>query len=267
MISIRVSVMLSLTLAIVGFELNAQSDTAKYLGVKIAPYNYVASWYSGNGAQMEMVLHDALVKRRVVSDTKVESVSYSWMIDAVDSCVGCITKSKEGRIDVTILDETDSLASAKVLSNDFFDYLHLVKLNGNWKVFNVVCDYYNCKSVDSVALNNVIEEYLEYWYAGVDEQMAELIHPKYSGGMVVSQNETYRVDKSQLLSIISNRPALNMCSDFNFKILDIYLNTASVKIYTNDSIEYLHLSYQNNKWYIINALRNFDFNSQNNFNP
>ncbi|MBN2263182.1 MAG: nuclear transport factor 2 family protein, partial [Prolixibacteraceae bacterium] len=141
----------------------------------------------------------------------------------------------------------------------------LVKFNGYWKVFNVVWDYYGCTSGDSAKLVTVLEKYLEYWNAGADEQMAELIHPNYAGGIALSHKEANRDDKSQFLSFISKSSNYNLENNINFTILDIYLNTASVKITVFNFVEYLHLSYQNDTWYIVNALRNFDF--RDNFTP
>lgn len=234
-------------------------EVLNYLGVKEAPFNYVASWYAGIGAQMELALHPNLVKRRVTSETTDSPASYNSMISWTNSCMGCIDNIKEGRLDITILDETESIATAKLLSNDFFDYLQLVKFDNYWKVINVVWDYYDSNIGDSAKLVTVIENYLDYWKTADTEQMEGLIHPKYSGGLALSHSEALRVNKTQLLSLISECADCNSDKVFEYEILAIYLNTASVKINISNSIEYLHLTYQNDNWYIINALRNFNF--------
>lgn len=40
--------------------------------------------------------------------------------------------------EVTVLDIADSIASAKVVSEPFTDYLHLAKLDGHWSIVNVL---------------------------------------------------------------------------------------------------------------------------------
>jgi hypothetical protein len=37
-----------------------------------------------------------------------------------------------------VLDVADSIASAKVVSEPFVDYLHLAKLDGSWSIVNVL---------------------------------------------------------------------------------------------------------------------------------
>jgi putative lumazine-binding protein len=40
--------------------------------------------------------------------------------------------------EVTVLDIADCIASAKVVSQPFVDYLHLAKLDGRWSIVNVL---------------------------------------------------------------------------------------------------------------------------------
>jgi len=48
------------------------------------------------------------------------------------------------RCEVTILDVSDSIASAKVVSEPFVDYLHLAKLDGRWSIVNVLYEDRGC---------------------------------------------------------------------------------------------------------------------------
>ncbi|MBN1185768.1 MAG: nuclear transport factor 2 family protein [Bacteroidales bacterium] len=229
-------------------------ETFDYLGAKEAPFNYVTSWYAGIPAQMEIALHPELIKRRVSSESDVSPLSYSSLISMVNSCSGCIEDVKKGRKDISILHETENMASAKVLSDNFFDYLHLVKFKNYWKVINVAWDYYTVSNPgDSAKLVTTLNTYLNCWETGDSAKMKELIHPHYAGRKALSHTEVNHVNKTQLLEYIS----AGTDSELDFEILDLYLNTASVKVNMNDSLEYLHLTYQNDKWYVINSLRNF----------
>src|SRR5580765_5617097 len=40
--------------------------------------------------------------------------------------------------EITVLDVADSIASAKVVSEPFVDYLHLAKLDGRWSIVNAL---------------------------------------------------------------------------------------------------------------------------------
>ena len=42
------------------------------------------------------------------------------------------------QIKVSVLDVFKNVASAIVTSSEYFDYIHLVKWNGHWKIVNVL---------------------------------------------------------------------------------------------------------------------------------
>lgn len=44
---------------------------------------------------------------------------------------------------VLFLDVSDQTASVKLIADEWIDYLHLVKLNGSWKIVNVLWQYRN----------------------------------------------------------------------------------------------------------------------------
>ena len=44
----------------------------------------------------------------------------------------------ERKIEVTIFDVYDNIATVKIDSADFLDYAHMAKINGEWKIINVL---------------------------------------------------------------------------------------------------------------------------------
>ncbi|MBK8805281.1 MAG: nuclear transport factor 2 family protein [Bacteroidales bacterium] len=251
-----------------GFETYwVDAEVLNFLGAKEAVFNYVAGWYSGNKEQMILALHPQLEKRQVVSDVSVSSVSYSWMLNAQDNCWGCLSDVKKGKKEITILDESENIATARLFSNSFYDYLHLVKFDGYWKVLNAVWDYH---SVDKLGDTASLEAILKTYVKGIDNvdsiNYANLFHNSYVGRLAISHSDVHSLNKSQFLTLQSNCNVCALNNDFTYEILDIHKNIASVLVKKGDSLEYLHLSFQNNKWFIINALRNFSFDPERNYN-
>ncbi len=103
--------------------------------------DYVEGWYEGNSARMERALSPHLAKRRVVSHEEIWDVTKDWMVDATGNGRGRIEDPEKGIKEITILDQTETIASVKLVSNLFVDYLHLVKTNGDWAIVNVLWDY------------------------------------------------------------------------------------------------------------------------------
>ena len=109
--------------------------------IKNAGLNYVQGWYEADQERMKKALHPELVKRRFVSNEEIWAVTYDWMLNATKDGTGRIDDPKEGKFNLTILDLNENIASVKIISEKFIDYLHLIKINQNWKIFNVLWDY------------------------------------------------------------------------------------------------------------------------------
>ena len=103
--------------------------------------DYVEGWYCSDSDRMGKALHPKLSKRRVTGDGDVWDVTRDWMVDATGKGQGRIENPKDGLKTITILDMTDTIASAKLVSEEFDDYLHLAKEHGSWVIINALWDY------------------------------------------------------------------------------------------------------------------------------
>ncbi len=109
--------------------------------IKNTCLNYVQGWYEADSKRMEKALYKDLVKRRFVSTDEIWSVSFDEMLKLTKDGQGKIEDPSKGKVDITILDKTEKIATVKVLSETFTDYLHLIKVEGGWKIFNVLWEY------------------------------------------------------------------------------------------------------------------------------
>ncbi|MBC8184745.1 nuclear transport factor 2 family protein [candidate division KSB1 bacterium] len=103
--------------------------------------NYIEGWYSGDAVRMEKALYKDLAKRGVFvnpqnGETKISPVTAEALVNYTKAGAGKKPKDKWG-IEVTILDVYKNTASVKIISVDFIDYVHLAKINGEWKMMNV----------------------------------------------------------------------------------------------------------------------------------
>ncbi len=109
--------------------------------IKKRVLDYVEGWYTADGARMQRALSPYLAKRRVVSNDEIWDVNKDWMVEATHNGRGKIADPENGLKEITILDHTDTVASVKLISNDFIDYLHLVNTDGEWAIVNALWDY------------------------------------------------------------------------------------------------------------------------------
>jgi hypothetical protein len=100
--------------------------------------DYLVAWYDGDAALMEQVLHPELAKRNVSADANGRTrFSQMGAMAMVRGTRGRTKQPADQRpIEVTLLDMQGTVASAKVVSWDFIDYVHLAKADGRWVIVN-----------------------------------------------------------------------------------------------------------------------------------
>jgi hypothetical protein len=100
--------------------------------------DYLVAWYDGDAALMEQVLHPELAKRNVSTDANGRTrFGQMGAMAMVRGTRGRTKQPADQRpIEVTLLDMQGTAASAKVVSWDFIDYVHLAKADGRWVIVN-----------------------------------------------------------------------------------------------------------------------------------
>ena len=89
---------------------------------------------------MRGALHPMLAKRGLdyspdAAPTGVHHLDAEYMV----ASAGRGPRSQyERSIEITILDLADNIASVKVLSEPFVDYLHLARIDGRWSIVNAL---------------------------------------------------------------------------------------------------------------------------------
>ncbi|SRR5215204_2543422 len=117
---------------------------------------------------------------------------------------------------------------------------------------------------DKAAITATALDYIEGWYEGNSERMERALHPDLAKRIVRTN------DKGQ--SMLGQMSAMGLVQGVkrgggkdtpkekqqkDVTILDVYGNTASVKIVASDWVDYLHIAKFNGRWVIINVLWEF----------
>ena len=109
--------------------------------IKQTVLNYIEAWYRGEPERGEKSLHPELAKRivRVDQETwkdRLEMMSASRLAER--SGDGKQTPKENQRKDITILDIHGNMASVKLETNAWVDYMHLAKFNNEWIIINIL---------------------------------------------------------------------------------------------------------------------------------
>jgi hypothetical protein len=117
------------------------------LDIKQATLDYIESQHKPNPSQMERALHPRMVKRTFWKDKATgkdyvrETTTESMILLAESYNINGDQFPASPKKEVRILDISERTASVKLIANDWIDYMHLVKLNGAWKIINVLWQY------------------------------------------------------------------------------------------------------------------------------
>jgi len=124
-----------------GLSTNAQDketpgDDAS--AVRSTVTNYIEAYYTGNAARMEQTLHPRYLKQKIHGNIPVRQQTRADLVQSTRSGDGTHLTQAERTEQITVLDVAGNIASAKLVTPGWTDYMTLTKITGEWKVLSVV---------------------------------------------------------------------------------------------------------------------------------
>ena len=116
-------------------------------------------------------------------------------------------------------------------------------------------------AADSTGIRQAALDYIEGWYEGSAERMERALHPDLAkriinidqrGRSVLGHQSAMTLVQSTRRGGGKDTPAAQQRKEV--RILDIFGNTASVRVDASTWIDYLHVAKVNGRWVIINVL-------------
>jgi len=112
-------------------------------GIQAVALDYIDGYYTGDGDRMKSALHPELAKRIVAKDPKTGesrliNMDAKQLVEVTASGGGQHYLAEQRLNDVEILDVYGDVASVKVTAAEWIDYMHVAKVDGEWKIINVL---------------------------------------------------------------------------------------------------------------------------------
>lgn len=113
-------------------------------GIIQASQDYAEGWFTADGERMRRCLHPDLVKRTIMRDPRQgiwelrRPADAQMMVAFTQEGGGSDAPESERTYEITILDVFRHIATVKVLSHPYMDYLHIAKINDRWLIVNVL---------------------------------------------------------------------------------------------------------------------------------
>ncbi|MTI31972.1 nuclear transport factor 2 family protein [Xanthovirga aplysinae] len=117
------------------------------LAIKQVALDYIESQHNVNPEQFERAVHPRMVKRtfwRNGSSGKEylrESFKDYMVLLAETYNQNGDKFSENPKKEVIILDIYDKTASVKLIADEWIDYMHIIKIEGEWKIVNVLWQF------------------------------------------------------------------------------------------------------------------------------
>jgi hypothetical protein len=117
-------------------DARAEDDVAAITAVVTA---YFQSWFRGEPELMRSVLHPALTKR---TPANPGGPDLTLLEDNATSMVASVSRGPRPQYehwqDVDVLDVSQDIATAKVRSQPFVEYVHLARFGDKWLIVNAL---------------------------------------------------------------------------------------------------------------------------------
>ena len=112
--------------------------------ISVAARDYMEAYYTGDAHLMQQTLHPDFHKptlHNVNGRIEMTEDSVQSMLHGVSVGSGKEIPVEERVKSIEVLDVYKNAASVKVTTGRWIDYMHLSKLNGEWRVLDVVLQY------------------------------------------------------------------------------------------------------------------------------
>jgi len=133
-----------LVLSVAALTWGSATTSNEKTAVAAVAQNYMDAYYTADSARMQKTLHPDFHKhtlRTVNGRTEISEDTVQSMVEGVRLGSGKEIPPAERVQKIEVLDVYRDAASVKVVTDRWIDYMHLTKLNGEWRVLDVVLQY------------------------------------------------------------------------------------------------------------------------------
>lgn len=117
-------------------QTNQPSDDASAIRATVT--DYIEAYYTGDASRMERTLHLHYLKHMIHGDIPVRERTGLQMVKEVRANHASSIPPADRTEQVVVLDIAGTIASAKLITPGWVDYMTLCKSEGQWKILSVV---------------------------------------------------------------------------------------------------------------------------------
>jgi hypothetical protein len=227
--------------------------------IRQAALDYAEGYYEGSAERMARAVHPALLKRGLLppgeKDRSLRLMNAEMLIDLTDSARG--RPSGDRHLDFALFDLGDAVASARIFTDQWNDYLLLAKQDGRWRIVSVLWQVPASagSEVDQAAVKRAVGEYFEGLFASDAARIRAVVHPELvcrtlrpgaRGSLVLDDLNVDRLLGAPVLV-----PAVR---GYTVQVRGVHDRIASASVTQDGRTSYVHLAEQDGRWRLVNLL-------------
>lgn len=244
-------------------------------GIMAAALGYMDGALDSDATRVGAAVHTELTKVTPMTlpetgKTALRSAGYSRLVELVRAKAIHLEEGSRG-IEAEIFDVREGIACAKVVSSRFYDYLHLVKIDGQWKILNVLwvrngpgaesAPSADQRKKDEEGIRAAALDYLEGYFGGDADRIERALHTELTKvrPAVLPQTGKTLIDKvgAGLLVEYTRTQGGLLAEDqrnIEIEVYDIQENVATAGAMSSMFFDYLQLVKSDGRWRIVNVL-------------
>ncbi len=138
----KLNLLIILISLISGISFSQGSSVNDTVLIRKAAMDYIEGAYSGDTERMERAIHPELqkvipVKLPQTGRDIFQYSNYSMLVEGTRAGMGKLPE-EQWNIDYELLDWDQNIATVKITSVRYIDYCHLARIDGSWKIINVL---------------------------------------------------------------------------------------------------------------------------------
>ncbi|MEW5980891.1 MAG: nuclear transport factor 2 family protein [Acidobacteriota bacterium] len=236
--------------------------------IRQAAYDYAEGYYEGAAERMARAVHPALVKRGVVTRPGFGSLLVPMnavtLVEATRNGGGKTTPPDTRGLFFALLDLRADVASARIFTVGFNDYLHLVKQDGAWRIAHVLWQPPSPTGAanadaDTAAVTKAVTDLVAALSGSDAARIEPLVHPEAALRSLrpsPASGQTFITEgnRDSIMAAAAAKAVPPMIGAES-RVLDVYDTIASAVTTTGATVYYWHLAKQKDQWRVVNLLR------------
>ena len=120
------------------FNARAQNKTNDSAAIQTTVRNYIEAYYTGDAPRMQATLHPHYLKHMIHGTIPMREWTGTQMVESIRSQGPADMPAVQKTEQISVMDISGDIASAKLVTPGWVDYMTLQKVNGEWKILSVV---------------------------------------------------------------------------------------------------------------------------------